>query len=187
MDEDLNPFEPPQKVDDSNAGPKKLTVVDWVIAIVLGFFAVVMTFFATCFGLGISVAIFADDWLVMACLIFSALFSLACGYLAVRNQLANVKTKHDGTMSSVKRRSFRLSRESSRRSKLGEVLFSCALGMLSLMLILPSLSILSEKLLESQNISPHVADYTQAAVRLFALATSIGIGTFYWFRMSKKD
>ena len=189
MGEDLNPFEPPKLVGGAKSGPIQLTPFDWAIAIVLGFFAVVLTFFATCFGLAVSVFAFAGDWLIMACLVFSLLFSLACGYLTIRNHVVAKKHPREDEGAAVKRRSFRLSESngSSERTELGEVLFSCAIGMLSFMLILPSLSILSEKFLEVQGLSFHVTNNARKSVSVFALAASIAIGGFYWFRITKKS
>ena len=184
MGDDLNPFDPPKHVGESQSGPRKLTTLDWVIAIVLGFLAVVLSFFAVCFGLGVSVAAFAEDWL-LSLFVFSLLFSLACGYLTFRNHLASIRHPRDSEMSPVKHRSFRLNSHPSGRSELGEVLFGCAIGMLALMLILPSLSILTEKLVETQNVSPHVVDYLQNVVRIVAVACSTAIGVVYWYRVAK--
>ena len=184
MGEDLNPFEPPQNVGES--GPKRLTVFDWMTAIILGIFAVVLTFSATCIGLVMSVVVVSAQWLFVACLVFSLLFSLACGYMTVRKQLARTKQEYEGKTTPTKRRSFRLNSDVTGQSKLEAMLFSCAIGMISFMLMVPSFYFLVEKFGEVLRVSYPIADFMKAASSFIALAISIAIGWLFWRRIAKK-
>ena len=186
MGEDLNPFEPPRNVVESGPHSKQLTAFDWAIAIILGIFTVVPTFFATCIGLGMSVVAVAAEWILMISTAFSLLFSLACGYVTFKNYLANRKIELDGKTRAIKRRSFRITGDLTGQSKLEAMLFSCAIGMIALMLMLPSFFFLSFKLGEVFRVSYPVRDLLQAASSFVALAGSVAIGSLFWRRVSKR-
>ena len=182
LTEEFNPYQPPQK-SGVEPGPKnRPTLLDWMLAIFVGMFALFVTFFSTCFGIGTSFSTGNFEMLFPIGLLLCFLFSIGVGYSAVVNYLASVSVPSDEN--SPQLRSFRLGPSNRNRTKLDRLLFSCGIALLSLMLLVPAPSLLLELLGVPPHLSPEVLSITEVVGNIVAVVVSFLLGWFYWRRVS---
>jgi len=182
--DDFNPYQPPTESDRETKPSKKLTILDWTLAIVLGSVAIIATFFSTCIGVALS--FLASDFEVLAPIVlgFCFFFSIGVGCSAASNYLTRKSRAKEGSVAPM--RSFRLERSSAKLTKLDKLLTGCGTGLLALIVLLPSSCILLAQLSEAVHLSPKASENAQLLGHVTCLCLSLFVGCWYWQRISSR-
>ena len=184
MTENFNPYQPPLKsARQTNAG-KKLTFIDWVLAIVLGVLALIVTFFSTCMGVVISFWASDSHALIPVALCFCFLFAAGIAYSAAANYLALRARQLEGSAPEMK--SFQLQRSYRKPTELDKLLTGYAAGLLALTIFIPSIYFLLDQLSETMRFSPETSENTQGLGHVGSVALSLIAGWWCLRRVSSR-
>lgn len=187
MTDNFNPYQPPMKSGRVTEPGKRLSILDWVLAIVLGGLALFVTFFSTCFAVALSFLASGFDVLAPFVMFFSFLFSTGIGYSAAANYLAQKARKARQAEPSVAgMRSFQLERSYRKPTNLDQLIAGCGMGLLALLVLMPSTCFLLDQLSETLRLSEKATENTRIVGPVSSLCLSQFIGWRYWRRVSSR-
>jgi len=180
--ENLNPYQPPQETSPLNKSGR-LTVVDFVVAILLGCLALVVTLIATGIGILMSLMAARFDYFPPIMLWLCLLFSIGVGVSATANYLVKKSQSAAGDLPQTQ--SFQVDRSAKPRTKatkLDELIFSFGIGFMALMVLVPIISFLLNQLSDAWRVDSNTNE-------LLSYVAAGGIcplvSWWYWRRVSR--